>query len=74
MKRAITITATNTPIKMNPTIVSKWNVKIDATMKIIGTGNTIWINIVKAVCMFVMSDIVLVVIEAVPNCLKSKTD
>ena len=38
-----------------------------ATIKITGTGSTIWIKLVKANWMVVMSDTVRVVIDAVPN-------
>ena len=71
IKNASTRTASTTPSRIKPISVSSRKASASATMKITGTGSTIWMKLVSANWMVVISDTVRVVMDAVPNCRKS---
>lgn len=53
--------------RMVPRVVFSWKDSARAMMQTSGTGSTIWMKLVSANWMVVMSETVRVVIEAVPN-------
>ena len=71
INQASTITTSTTASRIKPISMSRLNDRTRAMIKITGTGSTICIKLVMANCTVVISDTVLVVIDAVPNCRKS---
>ncbi|HJA64033.1 MAG TPA: hypothetical protein H9719_07875 [Candidatus Intestinimonas stercoravium] len=59
---------------MRPICASRPKVMTRARTQITGTGMTIWMVLIRANWMVVTSEMVRVVMEAVPNCRKSYTD
>ena len=53
--------------RMVPRVEFSWKDSARAMMQTSGTGSTIWMKLVRANWMVVMSETVRVVIEAVPN-------
>ena len=74
MKKAMSRMAPTTPSRMKPMAVSRAKVSPRATAQMAGTGTIICRVAVRANWMVVMSEMVRVVMEAVPNCRKSYTD
>ena len=56
---------------MRPICASRPKVMTRARTQITGTGMTIWMVLIRANWMVVTSEMVRVVMEAVPNCRKS---
>ena len=74
MRKASSSTTTVTASRIKPIRTSSPKVRAMDSRQMMGTGMTIWMVLVRANWMVVTSEMVRVVMEAVPNCRKSYTD